>query len=73
MQAYESLRRALNVLLAIIALVITWLSFRDGLRALRGDLAGMSLQLPDALRQRIRGVVREGARGASSSPRSLAV
>ncbi len=58
LRGFEFARRALNLLLAAFALLIAWLSFRDGLRARRGELKDMTLQLPDFLKDRIRRVVR---------------
>lgn len=65
LRGFEFARRALNLLLAAFALLIAWLSFRDGLRARRGELKDMTLQLPDFLKDRIRRVVR----GSSKSSR----
>jgi cytochrome c biogenesis protein CcdA len=41
------------------------LSLRDGIRALHGRIRDMTLQLPAFLKQRIRGVIRKGARSRS--------
>jgi cytochrome c biogenesis protein CcdA len=54
--------RVLNWLLAAFAGVIMILSIRDGFRCLHGDMADMTLQLPEFLKQRIHGVIRTGAR-----------
>ncbi len=45
-----------------LALVAAFLSFRDAFRARGGRMAEMTLQLPGILKDRIRGVVRTGAR-----------
>lgn len=50
---------ALNIAMGLFALLIAVLSFRDGVRCLRGRLQDMSLQLPDFLKKRIRSVIRE--------------
>ncbi len=62
--AFSWLRVWLNRILALVALLLAWLSFRDGIRALRGNLAGATLQLPEFLKTRIRGVIRVQARAA---------
>lgn len=64
LQAFSGLRLWLNRLLALVALILAWLSFRDGLRALRGDLASSTLQLPEFLKTRIRSVIRVQARSS---------
>ncbi|MFA7233979.1 MAG: HEAT repeat domain-containing protein [Terrimicrobiaceae bacterium] len=48
----------LNTVMGLFALLIAVLSFRDGVRCLRGRLQDMSLQLPDFLKKRIRSVIR---------------
>ncbi|MDF1851433.1 MAG: HEAT repeat domain-containing protein [Verrucomicrobiales bacterium] len=53
---------ALNVGLAIFALVIMFYSLRDGVLCLQGRLADTTLQLPTFLKDRIRKVARKGAR-----------
>ncbi|MCW1924569.1 HEAT repeat domain-containing protein [Luteolibacter arcticus] len=45
-----------------LALVAAFLSFRDALKARAGKIDEMSLQLPGFLKDRIRGVIRTGAR-----------
>ena len=52
----------LNLFFGLLALFAAWLSLRDALHARAGRLDAMSLQLPDFLKTRIRGVVRTGAR-----------
>ncbi|WP_395736445.1 cytochrome c biogenesis protein CcdA [Prosthecobacter sp.] len=56
--AFAWVRIWLNRLLALVALVLAWLSFRDGLRAWRGRIGDATLQLPEFLKTRIRGVIR---------------
>lgn len=63
-QAFAWVRTWLNRLLGMVALLLAWLSLRDGWRALRGDLSQMTLQLPDFLKSRIRGVIREHSRSS---------
>ncbi|MAS95431.1 MAG: hypothetical protein CMO55_19705 [Verrucomicrobiales bacterium] len=52
----------LNVILAGFALVIMFLSLRDGVLCVQGRLADTTLQLPGFLKDRIRKVARTGAR-----------
>jgi HEAT repeat protein/cytochrome c biogenesis protein CcdA/glutaredoxin len=52
----------LNWALAAFALVLMVLSIRDGVLCLRGQLAETTLQLPQFLKTRIHGVIRQGAR-----------
>lgn len=58
LEAFAWVRVWLNRLLAFVALVLAWLSFRDGLRAWRGRMGDATLQLPEFLKTRIRGVIR---------------
>lgn len=62
LQAFAWVRVWLNRALGLVALLLAWLSLRDGWRALRGDLSEMTLQLPEFLKTRIRGVIREQSR-----------
>ena len=48
----------LNIAMGLFALLIAVISFRDGVRCLRGRLQDMSLQLPDFLKKRIRSIIR---------------
>jgi cytochrome c biogenesis protein CcdA len=52
----------LNYTLAAFALVVAVLSFRDARLAASGRMGEMTLQLPGTLKERIRGVIRSGAR-----------
>ncbi len=61
-QAFSWVRVWLNRVLAFVALLLAWLSLRDGIRAVRGQLGDMTLQLPEFLKTRIRGVIREQSR-----------
>jgi HEAT repeat protein/cytochrome c biogenesis protein CcdA len=56
------LQKWLNFVFAALALVAAILSFRDALRARAGRMDEMTLQLPGLLKDRIRGVIRTGAR-----------
>ena len=56
------LSRLVNAALAVFVLVVALLSLRDGILCLRGRMGDMALQLPGALKERIRAVVRRGAR-----------
>lgn len=58
----NALGRFLNWGLAAFALVIMVLNLRDGVLCLRGRMKEMTLQLPDPLKRRIHGVIREGSR-----------
>ena len=64
LEAFSWLRVWLNRVLALVALLLAWLSFRDGIRALRGQHAAATLQLPEFLKTRIRSVIRVQARAA---------
>ena len=52
----------LNYVLAVFALIIAVLSFRDAQLAARGELSEMTLQLPGMLKDQIRGVIRKGSK-----------
>jgi cytochrome c biogenesis protein CcdA len=54
----------LNYTLAAFALLVAVLSFRDATLAARGQLGAMTLQLPGALKDQIRGVIRTGTRSS---------
>jgi cytochrome c biogenesis protein CcdA len=54
----------LNRVLGVVALLLAWLSFRDGVLALRGRAGDSALQLPDFLKDRIRSVIRGQARNS---------
>ncbi|SHI87087.1 Cytochrome c biogenesis protein CcdA [Rubritalea squalenifaciens DSM 18772] len=62
--SYLWLRNALNYVFAGFALLVAVLSFRDYLRARKGKLDEMTLQLPSFLKNRIRGVIRKGAKSS---------
>ena len=55
---------AVNYVMAGFALVIMALSVRDGIYCLRGQMADITLQLPDRLKQQIHRVIRAGVRQA---------
>lgn len=59
---YAGIQRWMNYGFALLALVAATLSFRDAWRARGGRLDEMTLQLPAFLKDRIRGVIRTGAR-----------
>jgi cytochrome c biogenesis protein CcdA len=59
---FAGIQRWLNIVFGSLALVAAWLSFRDALRARAGRMDEMTLQLPGMLKDRIRGVIRSGAR-----------
>ena len=59
---FAGVQRWMNVIFGVLALVAAWLSLRDALRARAGRMEEMTLQLPGMLKDRIRGVIRTGAR-----------
>jgi cytochrome c biogenesis protein CcdA len=59
---FAGIQRWLNLAFGLLALLAAWLSFRDALRARAGRLGEMTLQLPGVLKDRIRSVIRSGAR-----------
>jgi cytochrome c biogenesis protein CcdA/HEAT repeat protein len=61
-QRFVGIQNWLNPIFAGLALIAAALSFRDALRARRGHLDEMTLQLPGFLKDRIRGVIRTGVR-----------
>jgi len=61
-QRFAGLQSWMNLGFGGLALVAAFLSFRDAYRARGGRLGEMTLQLPGFLKERIRGVVRTGAR-----------
>jgi len=54
----------LNYVFALVALVVAYFSFMDYLKARKGDLKGMSLQLPGMLKNRVRTVIRKSSKSA---------
>lgn len=62
LQFLSGVGMALNWVLAVFALVIMFLSVRDGVLCLQGRMADTTLQLPVFLKDRIRKVARTGAR-----------
>jgi len=60
--SYRWVKGAMIYVFAGFALLVAILSLRDALRAWRGNLEDMTLQLPSFLKKRIRGVIRKGAR-----------
>jgi len=62
LEAFAWVRTWLNRALALVALVLAWLSFRDGIKALRGKIGESTLQLPEFLKTRIRSVIRVQAK-----------
>ena len=61
-QRFAGIQNWLNPLFAGLALLAAVFSFRDALRARRGRMDEMTLQLPGFLKDRIRGVIRTGVR-----------
>jgi cytochrome c biogenesis protein CcdA/HEAT repeat protein len=61
-ERFAGIQRWLNLGFGLLALVAAWLSLRDAFRARAGRLDEMTLQLPGLLKDRIRSVIRTGAR-----------
>ncbi|HEX7260283.1 MAG TPA: cytochrome c biogenesis protein CcdA, partial [Luteolibacter sp.] len=61
-ERFAGIQNWLNPIFAALALFAAILSFRDARRARQGRLDEMTLQLPGFLKDRIRGVIRTGAR-----------
>ncbi len=59
---FAGIQRWMNLVFGILALIAAYLSLRDALRARAGRLDEMTLQLPGMLKDRIRSVIRSGAR-----------
>ena len=62
--SYLWLKNTLNYVFAGFALLVAVLSLRDFWRARQGRLSEMTLQLPTFLKNRIRGVIRKGAKSS---------
>lgn len=56
------IKKYLDWIFGVLALVAAFLSFRDAFKARAGKLDEMTLQLPAFLKDRIRGVIRTGAK-----------
>lgn len=61
-EQFATVQYWMNLGFGALALVASFLSFRDAFRARSGRLGEMTLQLPGFLKERIRSVVRTGAR-----------
>lgn len=59
---FAGIQKWMNIVFGLLALFAAWLSLRDALRARSGRLDEMTLQLPSLLKDRIRNVIRSGAR-----------
>jgi len=59
---FRKLAMVMNLAMGLFALVVAVLSLRDGWLCLRGRMGEMTLQLPDAVKNRIHGVIRSKAR-----------
>ncbi|NWK55578.1 HEAT repeat domain-containing protein [Verrucomicrobiaceae bacterium N1E253] len=64
-EEFQWAKVAMKYIFGGFALLVAILSFRDGIRARRGKLDEMTLQLPSFLKDRIRGVIRKGAKSRS--------
>ncbi len=62
LESFQWARVVMTWVFAFFAFLVALLSLRDGIRASRGNLKDMTLQLPDFLKNRIRGTIRKRAR-----------
>ena len=62
LDSFQWIRSAMTYVFAAFALIVAVLSLRDALRARRGKIEDMTLQLPTFLKNRIRTVIRKGAK-----------
>ncbi len=62
LKSFQWARMIMTWVFAFFALLVAVLSLRDGIRARRGSLKEMTLQLPEFLKNRIRGTIRKRAR-----------
>lgn len=62
--SYLWLKNALNYVFAGFALLVAVLSLKDYWKARQGRLDDMTLQLPNFLKKRIKGVIRKGAKSS---------
>jgi len=65
MEGFQWARTIMTWTFAFFAFLVAVLSLRDGIRASRGNLKDMTLQLPDFLKNRIRGSIRKRARASN--------
>lgn len=62
LESFQLARVIMTWIFAFFALLVAVLSLRDGIRASRGNIGDMTLQLPSFLKDRIRGAIRKRAR-----------
>ena len=62
LDSFKSARTIMTWVFAAFALLVAVLSLRDGIRASRGNIGDMTLQLPAFLKNRIRSTIRKRAR-----------
>ena len=62
LDSFKTARVIMTWTFAFFAFLVAALSLRDGIRASRGNISDMTLQLPDFLKNRIRGTIRKRAR-----------
>ncbi|MFT6864106.1 MAG: HEAT repeat protein/cytochrome c biogenesis protein CcdA [Akkermansiaceae bacterium] len=62
LEGFQLARVIMTWVFAFFAFLVAVLSLRDGIRASRGSIGEMTLQLPDFLKNRIRGAIRKRAR-----------
>jgi len=59
---FAGVKTVLNYVFALIALVVAYFSFKDYLKARKGNLKEMTLQLPGALKNQVRSVIRKSSK-----------
>ncbi len=61
-EKFSGIQKWMNLGFALLAILAALLSFRDAWRAHQGRMGEMTLQLPGFMKDRIRGVIRTGAK-----------
>jgi len=64
-EKFKFARNIMTWVFAAFALLVAVFSLRDGIRASRGNMGDMTLQLPNFLKTRIRGTIRKRARASN--------
>jgi len=65
LEGFQWARKLMTWVFAFFALLVAVLSLRDGIRASRGNIGDMTLQLPEFLKKRIKGTIRKRARASN--------
>ena len=71
LEVFPQVRTGLHALIAVGCLVLAWLSARDYRQLKAGNTAGVSLQLPRALKQQTHHAIRHGLRSSWLYPASF--